>query len=131
MEIVKTTCRPVAQMRKREDDKHKRLYEVQIELFYTGEQEKQSSVLTLMEKYMCLLDIHKVYSGLFFVCSFLFFSIIQMRTGTGEVFSCQVFPCCVELDSKQVSRVRRCIPEISQQICTQASPALLQSNHII
>lgn len=50
MEIVKTTCRPVAQMRKREDDKHKRLYEVQIELFYTGEQEKQSSVLTLMEK---------------------------------------------------------------------------------
>lgn len=27
----------------------------------TGGQDKQTSVLTLMEKYMCLQDIHKVY----------------------------------------------------------------------
>lgn len=60
-----------------------------MEFMYTAGQEKQSTVLTLMEKYMCLPDIHKVYLCLFFLC---FFSIIQMKTGTEEVFSCQVFP---------------------------------------
>lgn len=54
-----------------------------MELMYTGGQGKQTRLLTMMEKYMCLPDIHEVYSALF--------SIIQIRSGTREFFNCQVF----------------------------------------
>ena len=110
----KTPRRPVLQIRKRTD---------RIDVG----QEKQSSVLTVMEKYMCLPDIYKVYSACFF------FSLNHPNKNRNQRgFQLPGFSPAVYnwIQNKSVG-CGAAIPEISLQIFTQTSQALPQSTQII
>ena len=80
--------------------------------------------LTLMEKYMCLArHPRKVVSVYFFP-----FNHPNTNRNRGSVQLPGYSSCCVQLDSKQVSRVPNATPEISPQIF---HPALLKPSRII